>query len=93
MKAIFLARGPHFKTDLQMSEPIINLDIYPLIAHLLGIEPAPNNGSLARTLPFLQASANLVENNLSVNSAGRIEIITCIALLLLGLTHTFLLKQ
>ncbi|XP_046545241.1 glycerophosphocholine choline phosphodiesterase ENPP6-like [Haliotis rubra] len=53
MKPIFLARGPNFKTNFR-SDPIKNVDIYPLVCKLLKIEPAPNNGSLARVNAFIQ---------------------------------------
>ncbi|XP_046360522.2 ectonucleotide pyrophosphatase/phosphodiesterase family member 5-like [Haliotis rufescens] len=53
MKPIFLARGPNFKTNFK-SDPIQNVDIYPLVCKLLNIEPAPNNGSLDRVSVFIQ---------------------------------------
>ncbi|XP_046561055.1 glycerophosphocholine cholinephosphodiesterase ENPP6-like [Haliotis rubra] len=53
MKPIFLARGPNFKANLT-SDPIQNVDIYPLVCKLLNIKPAPNNGSLARVNAFIQ---------------------------------------
>ncbi|XP_046561053.1 glycerophosphocholine cholinephosphodiesterase ENPP6-like [Haliotis rubra] len=53
MKPIFLARGPNFKTNFT-SDPIKNVDIYPLVCKLLKIEPAPNNGSLTRVNAFIQ---------------------------------------
>lgn len=44
MHALFRAVGPAFK---HISLPhISNVDVYPLLCHLLGIEPAPNDGSL-----------------------------------------------
>ncbi|KAL5018181.1 hypothetical protein ScPMuIL_003903 [Solemya velum] len=45
MRSIFLARGPSLKTKYSM-EPFSSLDLYPLLCSLLGIHPAPNNGSL-----------------------------------------------
>ncbi|XP_046545216.1 ectonucleotide pyrophosphatase/phosphodiesterase family member 5-like [Haliotis rubra] len=52
MKPIFLAKGPNFKTNFT-SDPIRNVDIYPLVCKLLKINPAPNNGSLARVNAFI----------------------------------------
>jgi len=45
MHGIFLARGPAFKRGLVV-EPFRNVHVYPLMAHLLGLTPAPNDGSL-----------------------------------------------
>lgn len=47
MNPFFIARGPAFKENL-LSEPFELTDIYPMICDILGIEPAPNNGSLSR---------------------------------------------
>ena len=47
MNPFFIARGPAFKGNLT-SEPFELTDIYPLICDILGIEPAPHNGSLNR---------------------------------------------
>ncbi|GFO23904.1 ectonucleotide pyrophosphatase/phosphodiesterase family member 5 [Plakobranchus ocellatus] len=47
MRPIFVARGPAFKQNAVV-ESIDTVDIYPLICHLLNIDPAPNNGSLER---------------------------------------------
>ena len=45
MRALFLARGPAFGRSLQV-EPFQNIHIYSLLAHILGLTPAPNDGSL-----------------------------------------------
>lgn len=45
MHPIFLAHGPAFKENY-VAEPFDNVHVYPLMCHLLGINPAPNNGSL-----------------------------------------------
>lgn len=44
MHALFRAVGPAFKHISLPHFP--NVDVYPLLCHLLGIEPAPNDGSL-----------------------------------------------
>ncbi|CAC5402295.1 ENPP5 [Mytilus coruscus] len=65
MKPIFLARGPNIKEN-HIADTFRSIDIYPMICHLLGIQPAPNNGSLTATSGFLVAtgtnvaSANIV---------------------------------
>lgn len=43
MQAIFYAAGPSFKKDTEVP-PMANVNLYLLIARLLGIEPAPNDG-------------------------------------------------
>ena len=45
MQAIFLARGPAFKRGVTI-RPFQNIHVYALLAHLLGVTPAPNDGSL-----------------------------------------------
>jgi predicted AlkP superfamily pyrophosphatase or phosphodiesterase len=45
MRAIFLARGPGFRKGAVV-EPFQNIHLYQLIAHLLGLTPAPNDGAL-----------------------------------------------
>ena len=46
MQTIFFALGPAFKRGVTM-EPFESVNVYPLLAHLLGIKPRPNNGSLS----------------------------------------------
>lgn len=45
MHPFFLATGPAFKKGL-VSEPFENIHIYELMCNILGVKPAPNNGSL-----------------------------------------------
>lgn len=65
MKPIFLARGPNIKENYT-TNTFRSIDIYPMICNILGIQPAPNNGSLTATSSFLitsgtnDASANIV---------------------------------
>ncbi|HEY0505008.1 MAG TPA: ectonucleotide pyrophosphatase/phosphodiesterase [Lysobacter sp.] len=53
MRALFVARGPSFVPGTQLAA-FDNVDVYPLLAHLLGIPPAPNDGELAPLLPALR---------------------------------------
>lgn len=46
MHPFFIAMGPSFKSDYSV-ETFNSVDIYPLMCELLGITPAPNNGSLS----------------------------------------------
>lgn len=55
MHPFFIALGPAFKQGYK-SGPIDMVDIYPLICHLLNIEPLPNNGSLDRIAHLLKVS-------------------------------------
>lgn len=43
MQAIFYAAGPSFKKQGEVP-PMANVNLYLLIARLLGIQPAPNDG-------------------------------------------------
>ena len=53
MRALFLARGPDFKPGVSI-DPFPNVDVYDLIARLLGITPATNDGALAPFAPVLR---------------------------------------
>lgn len=53
MRALFVARGPSFKAGVVL-EPFDNINVYPLLARLLGIAPAPNDGDIAPLLPALR---------------------------------------
>jgi predicted AlkP superfamily pyrophosphatase or phosphodiesterase len=45
MRAVFLARGPAFRAGVVV-EPFQNIHIYPLLAHVVALKPAPNDGRL-----------------------------------------------
>ncbi|MCD7099699.1 ectonucleotide pyrophosphatase/phosphodiesterase [Stenotrophomonas sp. MMGLT7] len=53
MRAVFMASGPSFRQG-QTLPPFDNVDVYPLLARLLGIEAAPNDGDPATLLPALR---------------------------------------
>ncbi len=53
MRALFVARGPAFRQDAEIPA-FDNVDVYPLLARLLGIAPAPNDGDIAPLLPALR---------------------------------------
>lgn len=46
MQALFIAHGPGFQSGLRYHS-FPNVDVYPLMAHLLGITPAFNDGHLS----------------------------------------------
>jgi predicted AlkP superfamily pyrophosphatase or phosphodiesterase len=53
MGALFIASGPAFKSGVVVP-PFQNIHVYDLMAHLLGLRPAPNDGSLDSTRVMLR---------------------------------------
>ncbi|MCB9765048.1 MAG: alkaline phosphatase family protein [Alphaproteobacteria bacterium] len=53
MQGIFYARGPHVREGLRV-EPFENVDVYNLLAAILDLTPAPNDGDPARVDALLQ---------------------------------------
>ncbi|MGH2707223.1 MAG: alkaline phosphatase family protein, partial [Actinomycetota bacterium] len=45
MRAIFIAHGPAFRRGLVVP-PFRNIHIYPLLAEVLGLRPAPTDGTV-----------------------------------------------
>ncbi|MDF3980946.1 ectonucleotide pyrophosphatase/phosphodiesterase [Luteibacter sp. PPL201] len=45
MRALFVAHGPDFVRGATIA-PFPNVDVYPLLMHLLGVPPQPNDGHL-----------------------------------------------
>lgn len=56
MGAVFVAAGPHFRKGSLLA-PFDNVDVYPLLARLLDITPAPNDGTAQTFDAVLQAPA------------------------------------
>jgi predicted AlkP superfamily pyrophosphatase or phosphodiesterase len=56
MRAIFIARGPSFRRGLVLPA-MNNVDVYPLLAMLLGLEPARHDGNPGALAPALEAAA------------------------------------
>ena len=44
MQAVFVAHGPAFRKDAAVP-PFSNVDVYPLMVHLLGLPPQPSDGN------------------------------------------------
>ncbi|KAJ8363917.1 hypothetical protein SKAU_G00127480 [Synaphobranchus kaupii] len=63
MKTIFRAFGPDFKKNY-LAEPFDSVNIYPLMCKVLGVTPAPNNGSLSFT------EGMLVDTNIESGANG-----------------------
>ena len=53
MRAVFVAVGPSFRAGVRLPA-FDNIDVYPLLARLLRIAPAPNDGDIAPLLPALR---------------------------------------
>lgn len=52
MRAIFIARGPSFASGVRLPA-FDNVDLYPLLARLVGVEPADHDGNPQTLLPAL----------------------------------------
>jgi hypothetical protein len=46
MAATFIANGPAFRAGTRLKS-FDNVDVYPLLAKLVGVTPQPNDGNLA----------------------------------------------
>ena len=55
MGGLFLARGPSFREGVMVG-PIENIHVYPLMAHVLGLDPAPHDGDLDAVRSMLLGS-------------------------------------
>ncbi|MEN1926325.1 alkaline phosphatase family protein [Luteimonas qiangzhengi] len=57
MRALFIANGPSFASGKRIPA-IDNVDVYPLLARLIGVEPADHDGDPAALLPALHQHAD-----------------------------------
>ncbi len=53
MRALFVARGPSFRQGAVIA-PFDSVDVYPLLARLVGISPAPNDGDIEPLMPAMR---------------------------------------
>lgn len=53
MRAVFVAAGPSFRRG-EVLPAFDNVDVYPLLARLLDVQPAPNDGSIDALRPALK---------------------------------------
>jgi predicted AlkP superfamily pyrophosphatase or phosphodiesterase len=60
MRGMFIARGSAFKTGHASSNPIDNVDVYPLMCYLLDLKCYPNNGSMANVRTFLRSQSTML---------------------------------
>ncbi|MCI4569299.1 ectonucleotide pyrophosphatase/phosphodiesterase [Lysobacter sp. CFH 32150] len=56
MRAVFVADGPDFGDGVRI-DAFDNVDVYPLLARLLRIEPLPNDGDITSLRPALRNAA------------------------------------
>ena len=68
MHPFFIARGPAFKQG-HISEPFNNVDIYPLMCHILDIEPHKHDGSFVNVKHILRNSDDGLHFELSLTMA------------------------
>jgi len=54
MHAMFRAIGPDFKQGYSKEQHFKNVDLYPLLSRLLGIDPAKNDGDLDEVIDLLK---------------------------------------
>ncbi|XP_063403292.1 ectonucleotide pyrophosphatase/phosphodiesterase family member 5-like [Mytilus trossulus] len=76
MHPFFIARGPSFKKGFSI-DTFNNVDIYPLMCEILGINPAPNNGSLenVESLLVVKSAVHKSKSFLSYDSTFLIYIV------------------
>jgi predicted AlkP superfamily pyrophosphatase or phosphodiesterase len=53
MAALFIAHGPAFRTGVTLA-PFDNVDVYPLMARMIGVTPERNDGDIADLAPALR---------------------------------------
>ena len=75
MHPFFISHGSFFKKNFT-AKPFNIVDIYPLICHILDIEPYPNNGSFANIEHILNGNKEkLAEINFHTTMITRMYII------------------
>lgn len=60
MNAFFAAKGPAFKSGL-VTEPFSNIEVYNLVAEILQVQPAPNNGTFGSLSHLLKNSQSKIK--------------------------------
>ncbi len=53
MHSIFYAEGPAFRKGFRL-DTMYNVDVYNIVARILGLEPAPNDGDTERIAPLFR---------------------------------------
>ena len=62
MRAIFYAAGPDIRAGYKL-QPFENVDVYPLVAHILGLRIGHNDGELAPVRGMLRGAASGAREN------------------------------
>jgi predicted AlkP superfamily pyrophosphatase or phosphodiesterase len=62
MRGIFMARGAYFKKNYQTNKHVENIDVYPLVCHILEIKCENRNGSIERVTHFLANKVTTAPN-------------------------------
>ncbi|XP_038057050.1 ectonucleotide pyrophosphatase/phosphodiesterase family member 7-like [Patiria miniata] len=75
MRSILYAQGPSFKKGFR-GEHLESVNIYPLICDLLGLDPAPNNGSLQNYKAFLDDGSSSASTVRSLGVATLVSMYT-----------------
>ena len=57
MQTLLIGHGPAFRSETTVEEPIGFVHLYETMAHILDLEPAPNDGSLDAMRPVLEEEA------------------------------------
>ncbi|XP_034448288.1 ectonucleotide pyrophosphatase/phosphodiesterase family member 7-like [Hippoglossus hippoglossus] len=95
MKPFFRAVGPAFRKNLEVG-PFETVNIYPLMCHILGIEPEVNDGHLNATKHMLVTSAATQGENRNVltnTSTGIAAVAGCLVVVFVVVTSHKLLKR
>ncbi|XP_035693732.1 ectonucleotide pyrophosphatase/phosphodiesterase family member 7-like [Branchiostoma floridae] len=79
MRAYFRAFGPSFKADFDVA-PFESVNLYPLMCQVLGVAPAPNNGSLSLVGSMLRDDVS--SGQLAVVNTAAVTMATAAAILL-----------
>ncbi|KAK6178834.1 hypothetical protein SNE40_011330 [Patella caerulea] len=61
MGAVFIAHGPYFKVGYE-SETFENIELYNLMCDIIGVTPAPNNGTAGSLNDLLATPKNLTKS-------------------------------
>jgi len=63
MNALFSAHGPAFKRQMLMEEPFNNIELYNVVAGILDVSPAPNNGTQGSLNHIMSQDTTLPSEN------------------------------
>ena len=75
-QALFIAHGPDLKRGVEI-ESFQNIELYNLMSHLLGVTPAPNNGTFGALHNMLVQAPKMKEPRL-VSSRGKLSCVKII---------------